>query len=63
MNVTAEELSKNLRDSGRVVAFHAEVAKMKASRWLMSNATYVDETGAEIDRTLLESDQSATDTL
>lgn len=58
MRVGEEELRKNLRDNGRMSAFAAEVAKMKASRWLLDNATYVDPTGAQIDRTLLETDQS-----
>ena len=34
MGVDADKLRTNLRDSGRIVAFNAEVAKMKASRWL-----------------------------
>ena len=58
MNVSAEVLRANLQDNGRVTAFTAEIAKMKASKWLMSAVTYVDDTGAEIDRSLLESDQS-----
>ena len=35
-------LRTNLRDTGRVVSFHAEVAKMKASKWLSENVTFVD---------------------
>jgi trigger factor len=58
MNVTAEILRTNLRDSGRVITFRAEVAKMKASRWLTDNVTYVDPEGVEIDRALLKADQS-----
>jgi len=58
MNVTADLLRSNLRDTGRVITFRAEVAKMKASRWLTDNVTYVDPDGVEIDRTLLKTDQT-----
>lgn len=58
MNVDPELLRTNLRDTGRVVAFNAEVAKMKASRWLTDNVTFVDPEGLEIDRALLRTDQS-----
>jgi trigger factor len=58
MNVSAEVLRTNLRDSGRVITFRSEVAKMKASRWLNDHVTYVDPEGVEIDRTLLQTDQS-----
>ncbi|MHB1210433.1 MAG: trigger factor [Acidimicrobiales bacterium] len=58
MNADPELLRTNLRDTGRVVAFNAEVAKMKASRWLMDNVTFVDPDGLEIDRALLRADQS-----
>jgi trigger factor len=58
MNVTPELLRTNLRDTGRVITFRSEVAKMKASRWLNDHVTYVDPEGVEIDRTLLETDQS-----
>jgi len=58
MGVDADLLRKNLRDSGRVSAFKAEVAKMKASRWLNDNVTFVDPDGVEIDRELLRTDQS-----
>jgi hypothetical protein len=51
-------LRTNLRDTGRVVTFRSEVAKMKASRWLTEHVTYVDPEGVEIDRTLLTADQS-----
>ena len=46
------------RDSGRVVTFQAEVAKMKASKWLSENVTFVDPEGVEIDPEMLRSDQS-----
>ncbi len=58
MSVNETDLRTNLRDNGRMSAFVAEVAKMKASRWLLENATYVDATGAQIDRSLLETEQS-----
>jgi trigger factor len=58
MNVSPDLLRTNLRETGRVVTFHAEVAKMKASRWLMDNVTFVGPEGEEIDRELLRSDQS-----
>ncbi|MGD0054860.1 MAG: trigger factor [Acidimicrobiales bacterium] len=61
MGVDADQLRTNLRDSGRVVAFNAEVAKMKAARWLQDNVTFVDPDGVEIDRALLKTDQSEDD--
>jgi trigger factor len=60
MGSAEDTLRRNLRDTGRVVAFTAEVAKIKASRWLNDNVTYVDPTGVEIDRELLRADQSDT---
>lgn len=58
MKVSADRLRTNLRDTGRVVTFRAEVAKMKASRWLTDNVTYVDPEGVEIDPNLLKADES-----
>jgi trigger factor len=58
MGSSPDVLRRNLRDTGRVVAFTSEVAKMKASRWLNDNVTYVDPAGVEIDRGLLRADQS-----
>ena len=58
MGAEVEVLRENLRTNGRIAAFAAEIAKLKASRWLMDNVIYVDDTGAEIDRTLLETVQS-----
>jgi len=58
MGVDADKLRTNLRDSGRVVAFNSEVAKMKASKWLSDHVTFVDPDGVEIDRELLKADQS-----
>jgi hypothetical protein len=62
MGVSADLLRDNLRDSGRVVSFSAEVSKMKASKWLSENVVYVDPEGVEIDHALLREDQSADDT-
>jgi trigger factor len=61
MGVTAQLLRDNLRDSGRVVSFSAEVSKMKASKWLSENVVYVDPEGVEIDNALLRADQSVDD--
>ena len=58
MGVGADVLSTNLRDTGRVVSFNSEVAKMKASRWLSDHVTFVDPDGVEVDRELLKTDQS-----
>ena len=58
MGVAPEVLRVNLRETGRVVTFNAEVGKMKASRWLNEHVTYVDPEGVEIDRTLITADQS-----
>jgi len=61
MNVDAELLRENLRNSGRVASFNAEIAKMKASRWLAEHVTFIDPDGVEIDRQLLREDQSVED--
>lgn len=61
MGVTSDLLRENLRNSGRVVSFSAEVSKMKASKWLSENVTYVDPDGAEIDSAMLRADQSVGD--
>jgi trigger factor len=58
MKVTPELLRANLHDTGRVITFRSEVAKMKASKWLNEHVTYVDPEGVEIDRALLQADQS-----
>ena len=59
MGVDAAVLEENLRDSGRVIAFRAEVAKLKASRWLYDNVTYVDPNGAELDPSIFEANQAS----
>jgi trigger factor len=58
MATDADVLRTNLRDTGRAVAFSAEVAKMKASRWLLEHVTFVDPQGVEVNRELLSEDQS-----
>ena len=58
MGVAADILRENLRNSGRVVNFSAEVSKMKASKWLSENVTFVDPEGVEIDHAMLRADQS-----
>jgi hypothetical protein len=40
------------------VSFNAEVAKMKASKWLSENVTFVDPSGVAIDPAMLRVDQS-----
>jgi trigger factor len=58
MGVAGDILRENLRNSGRVVNFSAEVSKMKASKWLSENVTFVDPEGVEIDHAMLRADQS-----
>jgi trigger factor len=58
MNVTSELLRSNLRDTGRVVTFRSEVAKLKASRWLNEHVTFIDPEGVEIDPSLLKSEEA-----
>jgi trigger factor len=57
MQVTSDLLRTNLHDTGRVITFRSEVAKMKASRWLTDHVTYIDPEGVEIDRALLKTEQ------
>jgi trigger factor len=58
MGVAADILRENLRNSGRVVNFSAEVSKVKASKWLSENVTFVDPEGVEIDHAMLRANQS-----
>jgi trigger factor len=58
MNVKADVLRENLYDSGRQVSFQAEVAKVKAQKWLEERVVYVDPEGVEINKELLEADQN-----
>lgn len=59
MNVSPDLLRSNLRDTGRVVTFRSEVAKMKASRWLNEHVTFIDPEGVEIDPSLLKPEEAA----
>jgi hypothetical protein len=63
MNVKPDVLRENLYDSGRRVSFEAEVAKVKAQKWLEERVVYVDPEGVEINKELLEADQTAGDDL
>lgn len=58
MSLEPAMLRQNLYDTGRVVAFESEVAKIKASKWLSEHVTFVDHLGIVIDRELLREDQS-----
>jgi trigger factor len=58
MNVSTDLLRSNLRDTGRVVTFRSEVAKMKASRWLNEHVTFIDPEGVEIDPSLLKPEEA-----
>jgi len=59
MSLSPETLRQNLYDTGRTISFEAEVAKIKANKWLSENVTFVDHLGIVIDRELLREDQSA----
>jgi trigger factor len=59
MSLSPETLRDNLYQTGRVISFEAEVAKIKANKWLSENVTFVDHLGIVIDRELLREDQSA----
>jgi trigger factor len=58
MDTSVEVLKKNLITNGRLPSFYGEVAKMKASKWLLESVVFVDPLGNVIDRSLLEVDQS-----
>ncbi len=61
LKTTPDVLVNDLFVKGRRAGFVAEVAKMKASKWLMENVSYVDPDGVDIDRDLLETDHSHDD--
>jgi hypothetical protein len=42
-------------------ALRSGTSKTKAADWVLERVTYVDETGAEIDRTLLDGDDDGDD--
>ena len=58
MDLASDVLRENLYKSGRVKSFEAEVAKIKANKWLSDNVTFIDHLGIVIDRELLREDQS-----
>lgn len=58
IKLSVDKLREALYDNGRTVGFRDEIAKMKATKWLMANVTYRDESGVEIDRALFETDQT-----
>jgi trigger factor len=51
---TPEKLREELDRAGRMGALRAEKAKDQAIEWVLERVTYVDEAGAEIDRSILE---------
>jgi trigger factor len=51
-----ERLREDLGKAGRMGALRSGTSKTKAADWVLERVTYVDETGAEIDRTLLDDD-------
>ena len=51
---TPEKLRDELARAGRLGALRAEKAKSLAEAWVLERVTYVDEAGAEIDRSFLE---------
>jgi trigger factor len=53
---TPAKLREELERNGRLGALRAEVSKQRAADWVLERVTYVDETGAEIDRSLLADD-------
>ena len=58
MGMTSEALRQSLYENGRWAGFRSEVAKIKANTWLYEHAMYVDPQGVEVDRAILEEDQS-----
>jgi trigger factor len=49
-----EKLREELDRAGRIAVLRSGRAKTKAADWVLERVTFVDETGAEIDRALLE---------
>jgi trigger factor len=56
-----EKLRDELDRAGRLGALRSGTTKTKAADWVLERVTYVDETGAEIDRSLLEDDTAGLD--
>jgi trigger factor len=53
-STTPARLREQLDENGRTVSVKAELAKTKASAWLLDNVDVVDEDGKAIDRALLK---------
>jgi trigger factor len=53
-STTPRRLREQLDENGRTVAVRAEIAKNKASTWLLEHVEVVDEEGKSIDRELLK---------
>jgi len=53
-STTPTRLREQLDENGRTVSVKAELAKTKASAWLLDNVDVVDEDGKAIDRALLK---------
>jgi trigger factor len=51
---TPAQLRDELARNGRLGSLRAETTKRRAADWVLERVTYVDETGAEIDRAALE---------
>lgn len=58
MGMDLDALYEQLREAGRWPAFVSEVAKLKASKWLMDAVTFVDPQGVEIDRSVFVKNQA-----
>jgi len=57
---TPAVLRQELDRGGRLGALRAATTKQLAADWVLERVTYVDETGSEIDRALLEADDNDT---
>jgi trigger factor len=58
MDADLDALYEQLREAGRWPAFVSEVAKLKASKWIMNAVTFVDPQGVEIDRSVFAKNQA-----
>jgi trigger factor len=58
---TPEALRDQLNKAGRTGALRAERAKSKAASWLVEHVMLVDESGTEVDRSLLETNVAELD--
>jgi trigger factor len=53
-----QKLRDDLDRAGRMGALRSGISKTKAADWVLERVTYVDETGEEIDRSLLDDDDT-----